>query len=424
MDNFEAIIGYDSIKTELKRIADVLNNAEKYAKLGVTQPNGLLLYGEPGVGKTTMAKCLLSSLDRKVFVCRKTKSDGDFVDEISKTFERAKVEAPSVVFLDDFDKFANDDSNHRDAEEYVAVQSNIDNVKGTRVFVIATANDIGKLPRSLLRAGRFDKSIEIKAPQGDDAKKIIEYYLSQKKFVANVDTCEIARIMNGRSCAELETVINEAGICAGFSGKDKIEMDDIVRACLRVIFDAPECEDRFGEEAKMRIAFHEAGHAVVSEILEEGSVNLVSVDSYGGESGGITSSNQSADYMTSSSYMENRIIVLLGGKAATELVFGEADPGAGNDIGRAHSIATRLVDDYAGYGFNYYLSSRYENSGDTLRDKERAVALEMERYYRMAKKILINNRAFLDNVAAKLKEKRTLLGSEIRAIRSACIAVA
>ena len=417
MKEFESVIGYESVKSELERLCDVLKNNEKYARLGVEMPHGLMLYGEPGVGKTTMANCFIAALGWKVFLCRKAKSDGEFVDEIKKTFEEAKAQAPSVVFLDDLDKFANDDENHTNSEEFVTVQSCIDGVRGKGVFVLATANNIRNFPKSLLRSGRFDTVIEIDTPDGKDAEKIIAHYLSQKKFIADVDTESIAHILEGKSCADLERVVNEAGIFAGFEGKETIDMEAIVRACMRVIFNAPEDKERYSLSAQKRIAYHEAGHAVIAEALEEGSVNLASVCMHDSRTGGIASVSQSPDYFTSTSYMENRVLSLLGGRAATELVFGEIDTGAGSDVHRAFDIVTRFVDDYAVHGFAQYTTS---DSGHRVTDsKDGAVALEMERYYLRAKKILIENRAFLDALAEALLEKKTLLGSEIRKIKAA-----
>ena len=417
MKEFESVIGYESVKSELERLSDVLKNNEKYARLGVEMPHGLMLYGEPGVGKTTMANCFIAALGWKVFLCRKAKADGEFVDEIKKTFEEAKAQVPSVVFLDDLDKFANDDEDHTNSEEFVTVQSCIDGARGTGVFVLATANDTRHFPRSLLRSGRFDTVIEIDTPGGKDAEKIIAHYLSQKKFVADVDTEAIARILEGRSCADLERVVNEAGIFAGFAGKKIIDMDSIVRACMRVIFNAPENGERYSLSAQRRIAYHEAGHAVIAEVLEGGSVNLVSVCMHDSRTGGIASVSQSPDYFTSTSYMENRILSLLGGRAATELVFGEIDTGASSDLHRACDIAMRLVDDYAGMGFAQHMTN---DSGNRVADtRDSAVALEMERYYFRAKKILVENRAFLDALAAALLEKKTLLGTEIRKIKAA-----
>ncbi|MDD3999273.1 MAG: ATP-binding protein [Bacilli bacterium] len=219
MKEFDKVIGYKSIKIELERICDWMINPEKYKKLGVNLPGGLLLYGEPGVGKTLFAGCFIEAAKRKAYICRKNEPNGDFVKTIKKTFDDALGNAPSIVVLDDLDKFANEDEDHKNAEEFITVQSCIDDIKGKDVFVLATANDLTNFPRSILRAGRFDKSIKVNNPTGEDCVKIVRYYLSQKKNVKDIDAREIARILNGKSCAELETVVNEAGIYAGFQNK-------------------------------------------------------------------------------------------------------------------------------------------------------------------------------------------------------------
>ena len=148
MENFKSIVGYKEIKLELSRILDQLINPEKYAALGVTEPHGLLLHGVPGVGKSTMAQCLVDACGRRAFVCRKDKSNGDFVNEIVRVFDEAAEAAPSVILLDDIDKFANEDECHSDSEEFVTVQACIDKVKDKRVFVVATVNNMRKLPNS------------------------------------------------------------------------------------------------------------------------------------------------------------------------------------------------------------------------------------------------------------------------------------
>ena len=203
MRSMDKIIGYEGIKYELMQISDTLKNRAEYDKLGVSAPRGLLLYGEPGVGKSLMASAIIEESGRRTFTCRKNKPNGDFVNEIKKTFDDAAANAPSIVFLDDMDKFTNGDENHPDAEEYVTVQSCIDAVKGCEVFVLATVNNIDNLPRSLYRHGRFDRKIEIEAPTGRDAEMIIDHYLKTKKFIGDIDTKTIARIMDGRSCATL-----------------------------------------------------------------------------------------------------------------------------------------------------------------------------------------------------------------------------
>ncbi len=423
MNSFDKIIGYKEIKLELDRICDILNNTEKYAKLGAAIPAGLLLHGEPGVGKTTMAKCFIDTVSRNVYVCRKNKPNGEFVNEIKAVFEQAAQNQPSIVFLDDFDKFANEDSNHRNADEFVTVQSCIDEVKGKNVFVLATANDLDNLPDSLLRAGRFDKSIEVKNPTGKDAEDIIKFYLSQKSYVGDLDVRAIARILDGKSCAELETVINEAGVYAGYENKTQIDMNDIVRACMRVIFRAPENIEQDDPDFAEHVAYHEAGHAVVAEILEPESVSIVSTCPHGNEIGGVTVYYQSGKYWHSKRNMENRVLSLLAGKAATEIKYGETDVGSNRDLHRAFDIVTRFIDDYCSYGFESWEES-HNMSNDILSRRETQVYTEMTRYYQQARKILVDNREFLDKLARALIERKTLISKDVQQIRNSCKLVA
>ena len=156
MNAFDKVIGYETIKNELLQICDMMHNREVYEELGAKLPQGILLYGDPGLGKTLIAKCFIEESGLKSYVVRRNKGNDDFIGDIAATFQKARETAPCIVFLDDMDKFANEDSNHRDAEEYVAVQSGIDEVKNCNVFVLAPANEMWKLPNSLVRSGRFD----------------------------------------------------------------------------------------------------------------------------------------------------------------------------------------------------------------------------------------------------------------------------
>lgn len=415
MSEFDKIIGYKDVKVELIRLCDVIKNEEKYKALGVSPIGGLLLNGQPGVGKTLMANCFIKESGRKAFICRKNKPDGEFVNEIKSMFLKAAENAPSIIFLDDMDKFANEDDYHRNAEEYVTVQSCIDEVKGKDVFVLATANGTKNLPDSLLRAGRFDTVITVNAPEKEDAVEIVRYYLSTKKSVSDVNAEDIARLLTGKSCAELETVINTAGQYAGFENKEYIDMDDITRACLRVIYHAPESATPHNKSVLEKIAYHEAGHTVAAEMLENGSVDLVTVRKNTGQIGGLTCYRFPDDYWVSKKSMENRVIAILAGKAATEIVFGETDTGANNDLHRVFDIVSRFADDYCSYGFGYWEDR--SSSPTRLEKREDRITADMEKYYAEAKKLLLENRTFLDNLAKRLQEKDTLVYSEIREIK-------
>ena len=426
MKEFEKIIGYSSIKNELEQIADTLKNKEAYSKLGVTSPRGLLLHGEPGVGKTLMAKSLAKASGRKVFTCRKNKPNGDFVKHIKKIFNEAVENAPSIVFLDDMDKFANGDERHRDAEEYVTVQSCIDEIKGKEVFVLATANNIRTLPFSLVRAGRFDRVIEVDAPVGEDAVRIIEHYLSKKKFVSEMNVEFIAKVLNGNSCAELETVINEAGLYAGYERSESITMNHFIKACMKTIFninddysnkDVDYCNKLDdGSCITTQIIFHEAGHAVVSEVLCPNSVTVVSISGNSVGKSGLTAyyRNPEISHLTQK---KCNAIGSLAGIAALEQKFGIVDCGASKDINTAYNTLEGLVEDECVFGYNYY-SNGFQDSEALKTRREHIIHAELERYYRKAKEILVNNFDFFEAVAHALAEKKVLTGMDIQKIKS------
>ncbi len=415
MSRFDKVIGYEDIKAELIRICDVVKNPEKYAKLGVHMPRGIMLWGDPGLGKSLMAQCFIEESGCKSFTIRKDKPDGDLVNVIRDVFEKAKAEGRAIVFLDDLDKFANEDNQHPDAEEYVAVQACIDTCKDSDVFVLATANDKWCLPDSLLRSGRFDKVIELECPEGEDAVKLVKHYLSQKKSMGDVDAVEIARIMIGQSCADLETVVNEAGIFAGFDGRDKIDHQDMLRACMRMIFEAPEYIRVKDYQVDKYVAVHEAGHVVANEVLFPGSVNFVSVCGYIGSNAGVTNVYREADHERSKEHMERYVICKLAGKAATEVVLGLSDVGCSVDMKKAFCTIAELVEDLCAYGFDTYV--RGKPSDALLMKKEQIIAAQMTSLYQQSKKILMENRVFLDKVIEALLEKKTLSQRDIKKIR-------
>lgn len=418
--DFEKVIGYEPIKIVLERILDMIRNKKKYEKLGAKLPSGILLSGKPGTGKTLIANSFIEASGLPVYLIRKDEPDGEFVKFIKKSFEDAKSNAPSIVFLDDMDKFANEDDFHSDTEEYVTIQACIDNVKGCDVFVIATANNTRKLPESLCRNGRFDKQIKVNTPKGKDATQIIEYYMKQKNFISDINSEEIAKMLDGGSCAVLETVINEASILAGFAGKEKIEKDDLLRSAMCVIFGAPEIADKKPIEILKKTAYHEAGHAVIAELLEPESISLVSVLGHDGPTQGVTAYYQEDDlYFSSIEYMKNRVKSLLAGKAATEIVYGEIDVGANNDIHRAIDITERFVDHYCGFGFDKF-EFQNKSSNDLLSRKETILFSELEKYYQEVKKMLISNREFLDKVAQQLVIKETLTCKDLKEIKATC----
>ncbi len=414
MNTFDKIIGYDTIKKELLKICDIINNKELYAKLGAKVPSGVMLYGDPGLGKTLMAKCFITKCGLKTYTIRKNKSD-NFVEHIANVFNDAKNNAPSIVFLDDIDKFANEDNNHKDAEEYVAVQAGIDDVKGCDVFVLATANDYYKLPSSLRRAGRFDRCIEVQIPSREDSVKIIEHYLSCKNIADDVNVDDISKMISYSSCAELETIMNEAAIIAGHKRKERIDMSDIVNAVLNTEYNSPDELTKTSDAELRKVAYHEAGHLVLSDILVPDSVGLASIRSTGRNSvGGFV---RRCKELPSA---ECHAMVSLAGKAAVEVVYGECADGCSEDINRALNYIRDDVSENGSMGFGMIdvANHRFPETSESMNSRNEAVCqANLTRCMFNAKKLIIDNRKYLDKVVDMLVEKETLLASDIRKIR-------
>lgn len=446
MKEFDKIIGYDSIKKELERICDVVKYPEKYAALGVNVPKGLLLDGMPGVGKTLMANCFVKATGRKVYTCRKDKESKDFIADVKALFEEAAQNAPSIIFLDDIDKFANNDSDHKNAEEFITVQSCIDDLSfsyedvfgddgimdttfddetspldeiidagvSKNVFVIATANDLRCLPSSLLRAGRFDKRITVYPPSGEDAIKIVEHYLKNKKVSSDIDTRLIAKILEGRSCATLESLVNEAGIYAGYANKDCVEMEDMVEAAMYVIFGSPTSLDDRSDEENLAVAYHEAGHALISEYYKPQSVTIVSIRLHDeSATEGVTDMETENNHIYYKSDYMKHVQITLAGRAATEIVFGEVDLGVSSDYQNACQIIEEIIMREASEGFLYTTADHYDLSPAEKQQKTIIITQILRENYEKVRKILVKNRILLNKIAILLKERKTLLQSDI-----------
>ncbi len=417
MSAFDKVIGYDSIKNELKQVCDMIHNGEVYESLGVRLPRGILLYGDPGLGKTLMAKCFIEESGLNAYIVRRNKGGDGFVDEITDAFKRAAENAPSIVFLDDIDKFANEDDNHCDAEEYVAVQAGIDDIKDSGVFVIATANNINKLPRSLKRSGRFDIKVEFNDPSGSDAENIIAHYLNGKKIAEDVNMEDLAKMLVPSSCAQLETVLNSAAISAAYARKECINMSDLVQATLKMQYEAPDYSIKKTVEELRKIALHEAGHLVMSEVLDPGSVGLASLRSTGRDSVG--------GFIKRCREPKNRrhaILIFLASKVAVELYYAETcASGCQSDISSAYSYIREGMSTNATCGlFLVDVETRMSPSmSGTLNSMSEAVVhAEMERYMFKARDILLKNKEFLEKATEALFKKETLLYSEIQEIRN------
>jgi cell division protease FtsH len=401
MNYFEEIIGYENIKYELNRIIDYLNNKEKYDKIGARKPDNVILYGEPGLGKTKTAKLFINALNRSKYIINKNKTNGEFLEYLKKTINDASKNAPSVILFDDLDKYSNNDDAHTYTDEFILIQSLMDENSDKDIYYIATANDMLKLPKSLLRTKRLGLELEFNSPTLEDSKKIIKHYLENKKICQEIDYDLLSKMLVDKSCADLENIMNEAAINAAYDNREKISMQDIVKAILKELYSAPASFEPKTPKQLQTIAIHEAGHVVVQEYLEPGSTNFVSIED---NIGGITNVCINSDYWSDITYMENRVLSILGGKAATEIVFNKTDVGVNMDMTRARQIVKRFYDDYCMKGFL------------TDQDEEKEICNKLNEYYIKAKEIIFNNKDKVYNIANELLAKKTLLNNEIKEI--------
>ena len=410
MKGFEAVIGYQREKAELMQICDMIKNKEYYSRLGANLPRGVLIDGEPGLGKTLLATAFIKESGLEHFIVRRTCKDGEFVKELELTFESAKnLGKPCIVLLDDMDKFT---TTEKSREEYVAVQTCIDNVKDCEVFVIATINDDREIPDSLLRAGRFDKRINLVTPRGDDSCKIINYYMDQKNFLSDMNREDASKMMEGHSCAELETIIIEAAIYAGYERKEKIELDHLIRAYLRQAHSFDAIEDETDPEELERVAYHEAGHLVMLDLILEDSVGMATVSS---KRGGFVKRCKSLKRRP------HETLVALAGKASVELKYGWIASGAQSDIRKASHLISGGYSESATGGFALCDEFSNRESPESTYRREVASAARMEEYLFKAKEILASNMEYVEKVAKALIEKRVLLNSDVKKIRESVV---
>lgn len=417
MDKFdEKVIGYDSIKETLRQIADVLKRPEAYKEKGVSMPRGLLMESAPGLGKSLMASILMEESGRKSFVFRRINEGNTFLGEMKDIFDVAKEEAPSILLLEDLNLYV--ESNSPYAPEWACLQACIDDARNTDIFVIATTNDTKYMPPSLLRPGRFDYTLYLDPPTGKTAEKIVSYYLRDKDLAEDVLISDIVKAMPKVSCATLETVMNLAALNSTYQGHEHIYKDDVTDALLQVVYKLQKADKGIDSMELQKIAIHEAAHAVVGEVLNPGSIGIVSIRGNQSCIGGLE--NGHSTYLKSEEELLNDITKALAGKAGVALIYGTMDVNTSGDIQNATRLLDVWMTSLAGAGFSEVESADNRMSETRLFSSEAIKAAKMEELYRRAYKILYDNRDFLLAVQKELLEHETLLNSDLAKIRESC----
>ena len=404
MSTFDKIIGYETIKEELIQISDMFKNREKYDNIGAKPINGILIYGNAGVGKTLLAECFVEECGVNSYIVDKSFDLYKFAESFSDFFEEVRANAPSVVLLDDLDDFTEPIHN--------ILQVEFDSIVDLDVVVIATAKDIDKIPDQLLRAGRFDRRIEMYLPTMQERSLIFEHYLKDKK-TENINFEDLTMMTADCSCADIKAMVNEASINAVFSGRQKVCINDFVEVCLRRQYVSPDLYTVVSEEDLRKTALHEAGHLVISEIFCPDSVGLVSVRTDGKDS--------LNGFVWRCKDLPRRIhdvIISLGGKAAVELYYAETcASGCYSDLRKAIRQIRRGINDSGTCGIGMIDVSFAEMSESMNARNEAVIQSELEKYMFKARDILLKNRNFLEKATELLLEKRTLLHSDIKELK-------
>ena len=423
---FDDVAGLEEEKEELIEIVDFLKTPEKFAKMGAKIPKGVLLYGKPGTGKTLIAKAIAGEANVPFI----SMSGSEFIEmfaglgasRVRKLFDKARKLSPCIVFIDEIDAIGSRRTSNSGAEtennqtlNQLLVEMDGFSSEET-IIVLAATNRPEMLDKALLRPGRFDRQITIPAPDLKGRLEILKIHSKDKKISEDVNLESIAEDTAGFTGAELSNILNEAAIIATKNKHDDIEKIDIEEAVKKVTVGLEKKTRKYSEKDKKLTAYHEAGHAVVSKYLQtQTDVKEISIIPRG-VAGGYTMYKSDDDkYYISKTEMQEKLIALLGGRAAEKLVLDDISTGASNDIEVATKIARDMV---TKYGMSdtlgpidfqgkepYEMQMFGENIGDKIGQEVKKL---IDTAYNDAISLLNKHRDKLDLIANALLEKEKI----------------
>jgi cell division protease FtsH len=442
---FADVAGVEEAKTELMEVVDFLKNPKKYQRLGGRIPKGVLLVGPPGTGKTLLARAVAGEADVPFFFL----SGSEFVEmfvgvgasRVRDLFEQAKEKAPCIVFIDELDAIgktragntgflSGHDEREQTLNQLLAEMDGFDSSKG--VIIMAATNRPEVLDAALLRAGRFDRQVVVDKPDVRGREAILRVHARNVKLAPSVDLQVLAARTPGMAGADLANIMNEAALLAARKGKDAVDMADLEEAVDRVVGGLERKSRVLSEKERDIVAHHEIGHALVASSLPNADpVHKVTIIPRGIGALGATYQLPLEDrYLLTRSELEDRIAVLLGGRMAEEIIYGEISTGAHNDLERATEMARLMVMQYGmseqlgpmtfGGGQQAMflrgsgLPQDREYSEESARRIDNETRAIIDRIYDRVRDLLTTRKRVLVEAAAELKRKETLEGDRLR----------
>lgn len=436
---FEDVAGVEEAKDDLKEIIEFLKDPARFSKLGGRIPRGVLIVGEPGTGKTLLAKAVAGEAKVPFF----SVSGSEFVEmfvgigasRVRDLFGKAKKSAPCIIFIDEIDAVGRrrgtgigggNDEREQTLNQVLVEMDGF--TKNEGIIVIAATNRPDVLDSALLRHGRFDRKIVVDLPDIKGRKEILKVHSRDKKVASDVDFKIIARGTPGFSGADLENLVNEAALRAAVQKKDNVQMEDFEFAKEKVMMGPERKSMVLNEDEKKLTAIHESGHTLVAKLLPDSDpVYKVTIIPRGMALGLTQQIPENDRHSYNINYLTNKVIVLLGGRAAEDVMGNPITTGASNDISQATKLATKMVtqwgmsrlgpiqysDDESAPFLGQDIMHRKSVSDKTAEQVDNEVERLIARCYAKAKKLLSDNIIILKRLSDALNDKETLTSGQI-----------
>ena len=440
---FADVAGVDEAKEELVEVVDFLKNPKKYTEIGGKIPRGVLLVGPPGTGKTLLARAVAGESGVPFFKI----SGSEFVEmfvgvgasRVRKLFKDAREKAPCIIFIDELDAIGksrinsvnSNDEREQTLNQLLVEMDGFDATSG--LIVLAATNRPDVLDPAIMRPGRFDRQIAVDRPDVRGREEILKIHAKNVKMEDNIDLNDIAKMTSGFSGADLANVVNEAALMAVRAGRKKVNMDDLHEAVEKNIGGLQRRSRVIKEKERTIVAYHETGHAVVSAFTKDADpVHKISIIPRGIAALGYTLNIPDEDtYLNTRTELLAEIDVLLGGRAAEYVVFGEVSTGASNDLMRATDLVRSMITDYgmsekfqnvalskrgSGYGGRGEPSLVREYSESTQQYIDEEIARLINERYEAVLELLKSKRDIVEYIAKRLLEKEVIEKAEFENI--------